>query len=227
MWVVIYSACGAAELSLACTSGIRFQCTASMKELKNKMPEGKGLFAMETNWPENICHSWSQTLLSSCLTVFRFLQISRVMSKGREWHLSPPLPGDFQTCLTLLSAERTPQYLARKPQHLSVRALVQVRCWSIWEALQQSHTGHLRQLSSCWPIVFQLSHWNFGMEKSPRLHRPAKLLFALQDWQVELRPKVFLMHSSTAQLFSYMGLAMWGQVKSMLHSSKTQAVHCF
>lgn len=153
MWVVIYSACGAAELSLACTSGIRFQCTASMKELKNKMPEGKGLFAMETNWPENICHSWSQTLLSSCLTVFRFLQISRVMSKGREWHLSPH---------SLVTSKRaSPSHLQRG--HLNIwpgsHSTFQSEPWCRWgaEASGKHCSSHTQVTWDSWALAGPLS----------------------------------------------------------------------
>lgn len=107
----------------------------------------------------------------------------------------------------------------RKPQHPSVRALERVR----WV----KHLGSIAAVTHCCGLAGLLSHGDFGVEKSQRLHRPDKLFFELQNWQLELRPKVFLGLFIIAQLFSHIGLAMWGKVKWKLYSYKTQAVHSF
>ena len=134
--------------------------TSSVRELKKKitarewsMCDGNKLTRKQLG--RFICHSWSQTLLSSCLQDFRFIQISQIMSKWRWWHLTPSFHGKVQACLSLahVCTEKT---RVGEPGSLSS---LQSEPWcgqdggSIQGALQQSPADHLRQKRSTWTIV--------------------------------------------------------------------------
>lgn len=134
---------------------IRYQVpmyTASMRELKKKIWAREGSMCSGKKKARKqlgrfICHSWSQTF-SSCLIDFRFLQISQVMSKGRRWHLSPPLAGDFQSCLTLALVCIEDTFVGGPESHSTVQAgegqVVEV---------SGKHCSWHTLLWSCWPIV--------------------------------------------------------------------------